>query len=432
MTRLSVDEVAGILPELDELRPVLDLLFARSVPDPERTWSGSGELGTVGDRLVPADALEGTAETLADTARDHLRNLYEAVGRAVGALIGGEPIAAAEAFLDASGLEEEARRLYRAEAYARAAHRAVRSGRDGRVRARCLRRLARILRGQGRLAEAGSRYQEAFDVALPSGAHREATIAAIGRGNVCVDRGRWSEAESWYRRAEELLEELDAGPEHWHVELNLSIVAYRTGDLDASRRHLERAGELAGELDDPDAHPILGNAWGKLHKLSGEPDLAVERLRAALEAADDPLARVTISVNLADSLLDLDRALDAGELAREAERIALQGGVTPKLPDVYRLLGRVARRQGHEDGLVFYERALELIRSRRLPDFERAQTLEEYGALEMEVGRIDSAEAKLAESARLYGSVGMREDAERVHALLEDHEEDPDASDTDV
>jgi hypothetical protein len=54
MTRLRFDDVARALPELDELRPVLDHLLAGSVPDPSRRWAGSGELGTAGARPRPA------------------------------------------------------------------------------------------------------------------------------------------------------------------------------------------------------------------------------------------------------------------------------------------------------------------------------------------------------------------------------------------
>ena len=418
MTPLRVDEVAGILPELDELQPVLDLLFSRAVPDPERTWTGSGELGTVGDRLVPADALEGSAEPLADAARERLLNLYGAVTRAVAAAARGEPVAAAEALLEAGALEEEDRRLDRAAAYARAAHRTVQGERDAAVRAHCLRRLARALRGLGELEEAGARYEQAHELAAPSDERREAAVAAIGRGNVSVDRGRWSEAETWYRRAANLLDGADEDPELWQVELNLSIVARRKGDLAASRSHLETAERLAEEVADETAEAILENGWGMLHRAEGDAEEAVRRFRGALDAAWEPLARVTTTVNLGEALLDLGQSLEAGELGRDAERVALTEGVVPKLPEVYRLLGKVAREHGHDDALVFYEKALEIIRARGLPDFERAQTLEGYAAVERDAGRMDSARARLREAADLYDELGIAEESERVRSLL--------------
>lgn len=420
MKRLRVDEIAGILPELDELRPLLDRIYARAEPDPDRAWSGSGELGTVGDRIVPAGALDGSAEALADEVRDHLRGVYDSVGGAVRSLARGATTDAAEALLDAADREERARHLGRAEAYARAAHHIVRGERDGRIRARCLRRLGRALRSQGRLEEGARRYEEAYRIGTASRAARDAATAAIGRGNIAIDRGRWSEAEEWYDRAAALLEGEEPGPEQWHVELNRSIVAYRRGEFERSREHLDRAEEVAGRVGDASAGPIVENAWGRLLAAEQQTEAAAERLRGALEAAEDPTARVTIAVNLGECLLDLGQPLDAGELARDAERTALREGVVPKLPEVYRLLGRVARAQGHADAIVFYERALDIVRHRDLPAFERAQTLEEYSSLESDAGRTGSARTMLEEALALYRDLGMKEAEQRIAALLEE------------
>lgn len=414
MKRLRVDEIAAILPELDELRPLLDRIYARATPDPDRAWSGSGELGTVGDRIVLADALDGSAEALADRVRDHLRGVYAAVAKAVRALADDAESEAAEAFLEAAELEERERHLSRAEAYARAAFRVVRGDREGRIRARCLRRLARTLRSQGRLQESAERYEDAYRIGAASRARRDAAVAAIGRGNVAIDRGRWSEAGRWYDRAEALLAEEDPGVEQWHVELNRSIVAYRQKEFARSREHLDRAERLAAEVEDGSAPPVLQNARGRLLAAEGRIDEAAEQLERALDTAGTPLARVTVAVNLGECLLDRGQPLDAGELARDAERIALREGVIPKLPEVYRLLGSVARAQGHADAIVFFERALEIVRDRDLPAFERAQTLEEYGAMEAEAGRTGSARKMLEEAIRLYRELGMEEAADRT------------------
>lgn len=178
-------------------------------------------------------------------------------------------------------------------------------------------------------------------------------------------------------------------------------------------------------LEDSEATAVLANGWGMLRRSEGDSEAAAERFRSALLHARDPLARVTVSVNLGECLLELGQILDAGELARDAERVALTEGVLPKLPEVYRLLARVAEAQGHRDGLVFYERALDLIRARELPEFERAQTLEEYGRAEANAGRTDSARVKLSEAAHVYDALGIDEGSARARSLLAGMEEAP-------
>ena len=121
MKPLKFDEVRHILPSLDELRPVFDLLLATSTPDPEHRWSGSGELDTEGARLVEGTAVLDGAAGLVEGARRHTAALYASVAKAVQALSEGDAAAAAAALLDGAALEEHAGRPDRTRAYAEAA-----------------------------------------------------------------------------------------------------------------------------------------------------------------------------------------------------------------------------------------------------------------------------------------------------------------------
>ena len=71
MKRLKLDDVRYVLPDLDELRPIFDHLLARSEPDRARTWSGSGQLDTVGSRLVERDVLSAEIGRLAFQPGSH-------------------------------------------------------------------------------------------------------------------------------------------------------------------------------------------------------------------------------------------------------------------------------------------------------------------------------------------------------------------------
>ena len=83
MKPLRLDQVREILPALDELQPVMDLLVSRSEPDSRRTWTRSGELDTLGDRLISGDALSASALELAAREAAHLQRLYGLAAEAV-------------------------------------------------------------------------------------------------------------------------------------------------------------------------------------------------------------------------------------------------------------------------------------------------------------------------------------------------------------
>jgi tetratricopeptide (TPR) repeat protein len=421
MSRLRVDHVRALLPALDELRPLVGRLVSSSAPDPDRRWSASGELETVGTRLVQVNELEGSLGAVADGVRRELGEIYAAVARALRALDAGDAVGASRAFLEAAELEEARWRMDRAEAWALAAHRVVEGERDRGPAAVALRRAARAARGRGRLGDAFARYGAAYGLSSAAGDEVSAAIAAIGAGNVNVDRGRWTDAEGWYLKA---LAHLDRAPgvhaERWHASLNLSIVARRRGDLEESRRRLEQAEAAAGALAHPMRAVEVENEWGMWALAAGDAAAAEARFRSALAAARDPAspapavsrpgAVVTVLVNLGQALLEQGRGLEAAEVAREAEAEAIRAGVTIRLPEVYRLLGGIAAAGGHAEAFVFYERALTLIEQEGLSAWERAETLGAYARLLEREGRSDEAGAYRAEAESLRQSLGASDE----------------------
>ncbi|HUG36673.1 MAG TPA: hypothetical protein VML54_06970 [Candidatus Limnocylindrales bacterium] len=409
MRKLTLDEAREALPELEELRPLFDHLLARSEPDEARAWSGSGRLGTVGSRLVPEGAVsESAVEDVAAAEAAGLAELYGCTARALSALASGDPPGAAEALLQAAALEERRDRPERAAAYASAAHRAVRDERDQRPAALALRRWARASRALGDLNGALGRYARSHETAQAMADRRGAAEAAIGAGNVLEEQGQWAEAARWYKAA---LAELDAvgepAAERWQALLNLHIVARSSGAVDESVELLEHATNVAAEIDSEVAAPFLENAWGQLLMAQGSFPEAERRLRAALDKAEGARARVTVRLNLAEALLAQGRSLDAAEHTREAEREAIRAGLVTKLPEAYRLLGRIASADGDADAFVLFERALEIIRQRGLPGLEEALTLQAYAESEARRGESESARLLQDEAHERLASLGM-------------------------
>lgn len=419
MAKLRVDEVTSLLAKLDELRPLLDLVIAASVPDPEREWAGSGELGTVGQRLVRGEELEAGTAALVERVREHVAAIYGGVIRAIRALEDGDRAAAATALVEVAEREEAARRLDRAEAYARAAYEAARGLRDQRVAALALRRAARAALELGKFEEARSAYEEAFAIARDAGDETGAAGAAIGAGNVALYRGLWERAREWYRTALEMIgPDGPARTEQWQIYQNLSVTDRRLGDLESSRQWLGRAEAAASASGDREAVADIQHGYARLFTASGEAGRAEAAYRRALAAAERPVAVVTILVNLGECLLSQGRTLEAAECARRAEETAIVSGVVFKLPEVYRLLGAVAEARGFHDAFVFYERAIALVAERRLPEFERAQTLETYAGWDLKHGDRESAVERLREAEATYERAGMEQELQAVREAL--------------
>lgn len=412
MKRLTVDGLRTVLPDLDELRPVADKLLADSRPDPARTWTASGTLASLGDRLVETRGLTGELRTLADAEHRHRERIFEMVGRAVVSLEAGTASPAAAALLDAAALEEERDRAEKAEAYADAACRVARDGEDPGVLSLALRRRGRHRRTMGRYGESARDYGEAALVAESVHDARGRAEALIGRANVLEEQGQWEAAADGYREALATLEALDEPtPELWHAHLNLHVVLRSVGEIDEALPPLRTAQEIARAIGDDGAEPFLANARGQLDMALGDFEAAEEHLRRALEACiargSGSRAEITIRLNLAETLLARDRTLDAAEAARRAERKAIVARMPQKLPEVYRLLGRIAAADGVADAFVLFERALEIIEERRLPALERAQTLQAYAESEARTGDPDAAADLMARADETYDELGI-------------------------
>ncbi|MDX1493177.1 MAG: hypothetical protein R3253_03815 [Longimicrobiales bacterium] len=410
MKRLTVDGIRSVLPPLDELRPLVEHLVATSEADPARAWSGSGELGTAGNRLVDPEALEAAASSLALEEHRHRQDVYRLLAEVVQALAAGDREPAAQALLQIAELEAGRDDAHRAAAYADAAYRVAREGTDPTLVSLALRRRARHRRAEGRYQASLQDYQSAGSVAKAAGDPRGAAEAYIGAGNVLEEQARWGAAADCYRDALALLEAVK-GPvaERWHALLNLHVVLRSTGALDTCLAPLEEAQAVVDALEDPSAVPFLENARGQYRMALGEFQEAEAHLRRGVEAASGSRAEITIRLNLAEALLAQDRRLDAAEEARRAERMAIVSSVHGKLPEVYRLLGRIAAREGTADAFVLFERALEIATDRGLPTIERAQTLQAYAEAEARVGDRDAAEELMAEADRLYRSLGIHQ-----------------------
>ncbi len=406
---LRLEGIFALLPASEGLRPLFDHLLGSSRPDPDRRWTVGGELGTAGARLVEVEGLGGVVTDLvrAQTERAE-RRLRSAVAVLTAAAAGdGEGVVDAlleEAqALEGEGAMEEARDW---------AESAVREGmsRGSPRTGEALRRAGRCARGMGDLEAARSLYEEAHLRSLDLGRPADAVIAATGRGNVAVDQGRWAEAENWYRQGLSLVPDEDRGL-RWRLFQNLGITHRERGDFGEAGEWYRRAAAEAATEGDPAATVEVENGWGQLELARGAPRAAELRFRralAALEAAGGGEGRVAVRVNLGEALLRQGRTLEAGEMGREAEAEALRSGFLRRLPEIYRLLAQVAHVRGEPEAFVFLDRALALVRERRLPPYEEALTLDALAGLREAGGEVEAAADARQLAEEILRRLGIR------------------------
>lgn len=415
---LRLERLLDVLPDSPELRPLLDELFASSRADPERRWTASGELGTAGGRLVDAERFEAGARAWIEAERKRLERRVSAVTAIVSALQRGDPDGLVSVLLDESGALEAEGHGADAERWAHAAYRRAREAGHGRA-AEALRRKARCARAAGALDASARAYAEAFELAMDSDRWRDAVVAATGRGNVAVDQGRWTEAESWYGRALAVLDQdepplvppEDARALRWRVFQNLGITHRERGLLTEAEAWYERAGEESAGLGDPAAAVEIENGRGQLDLARGALRAAELRFRRAIDAIESDIAhevRVAIRTNLGEALLERGHTLDAAAAVREAEAEALRGHHLGRLPAVYRLLARIAHERGEGQAFVLVERALEIVRSAKLPSLEEALTLRVYADLREVQGESEAATEARERAERLFERLGGR------------------------
>lgn len=407
---MRLEHLLDALPRTEAVRPLAARLLGSSRPDEDRRWTASGALGTTGGRIVDIDAFREEAAVWVAEERGRLERRAGAVAEAAEALAAGDARRVVEALLAESGALEADGLSAEARAWADAAFRvAVESGLPRAAEAR--RKAARCARAQGDLDGAVAAYEDAWARARDAERWDDAVVAATGRGNVSVDRGRWADAEAWYRKAMELLSESGAAFEdgvaralRWRLCQNLGITHRERGDLDGSDAWYRRAEEDSRGLDDPAAVIELENGRGQLALARGDLQAAEARFRHALEAISSTRpdeGRVTVRANLAEALLLRGRSLEAGVAAREAEAEAIRGRYLSRLVEVYRVLARIMAARGEGEAFVLVERALELVRDTDLPIWEEARTLRVYADLREAGGEGDLAREARARAAQI-------------------------------
>jgi len=212
---------------------------------------------------------------------------------------------------------------------------------------------------QGDSIEAQALLQRAVDLGLDNAQVAEA-LAMLGRAHGTAGQ---------YERAEEALHEalrrsMGLPGVHARAKIQLGIVRYQTGQVDAARYFLEEAEqELKRQGDQQNRSIALGNL-GMILVMRGEYQQAIDALRTSIELCEalNDLIGVSIQLsNLGEAYLDLGDPAGAQELVERAIRLADLLGSDSMQVNTQRNLGMDLAAQGRlAEGRAIVERALQL------------------------------------------------------------------------
>lgn len=399
---MTLDLLLGALPEQSDLVPLRQALLRASAPDAALAWSRAGSYATFDKRVITAESVGAVVAEAAAAEHARIDSLYTALGEMLEAAANGDHEGAC-ARLIAIGEAMEGENPQGALAYYDVAARYSEGFGNRRFRTHALRRLGRAYGSIGDIDVAIAYFRSALDQATTAGDVESQILVAIGHGVVLGFQGRSAEAIEMYRGA---LERCGA---HYprlraHLAINLAAVLRESGNLEEAEAQLAAGSALWDKLV-PGEHSVWFNNRGLLSLARGEADAAEVMFRQALESAADAFDRAMVLDNLAELSIIRGNLEEAEAYARRAEQQALTAGSPRALAEIYTRLGKIFRLRSDLNGVTFFEKALELCRSRTYPLIE-ANAYLEYGNFRRMLGDREDARSHFERAQQIAADNG--------------------------
>lgn len=423
MTRpdATVEEILGLLPDLDDLEVLRLRLFSAAVRDPGKEWDSSSAYTTIDKRIVTPGAALGALDDARQALQAHVETLHQGLVPVLESFFADDRDASARHLvalgeqLEASGRVQGARRCYRA------ALTVSLPLTDKRPQVLALRRIARVSVHLSDFQEALAYYDRSAEMARDSGDLHGEVVARTGLGNVRLWQGRWAEAEQCYHEALALAD--GAGPgeltlERGQIYNNLGNLTTRLQRLDESEVWFESAFRVWETLPSPEDLAICQHSHANLRQAQGRWDEARRAFEAAFRLPASASARAIIATDFAQWWLHEGHLTQAEEWGRVAEEHAIAAGSPYTLGHMYLGRGNIARARGDEDGFSFFEKALEIAREKGYP-FLEAETLLDYADLRAQNGGGEEAAAYLERACEILRRLGAVGELQRATEALE-------------
>jgi tetratricopeptide (TPR) repeat protein len=407
---------------LEELEALRFALVGAASRDPAKEWAASSAYATIDQRIIGVD---GVTETLQGAERDlhqHISELFATVAGLLRACYAGRETEAAERLIAQGESFEGHGQLVRARQFYEHALRLSLPLPDRSAQIRALRRIGRVLLTCGDLSEAHQYYTRCIQVARDTDDVETEVNARIGAGNALLRQGHRRAAEVAYHDALARIGEAGAKDQlrlqRAQIYNNLAVTALRQDQLAEAEKWLDQVAPLWETVVSPVDVAIYFLHRAELRTRQGDSVEGRRLFEYALSLSAAPSAiRAIIAIDLAGVCMSEGYVQDAIYWAREAEDYAIAARSVDYLCHVYRGLGNIARDTGHEDGVAFYEKALDLARTRGL-SLSEGQTLLEYAELRARADGMEEARVYLQRAREILLEIGAAPEARRAEEAL--------------
>jgi tetratricopeptide (TPR) repeat protein len=400
---VTLDRLLGALPELGELASLRAALLSASVIDLSRLWSQSSAYATYDKRVLTSQAVEHAVAGAARAAHARVDALYSAIGRALAAIVGDDMDSAAMELIAIGEHAEAEENVASALAWYRGADVVAARAGNYALRAIALRYRALLQLNHGAIDDAMADYRASLEQAISAKDVEGQVVAATGLGNVAGYQGRAREALAAFQSALNLCGE--AFPRRRaQLFINMAAMLSEEERFDEASLRLADASALWTHLTDADRCGWY-NSRGLLALNRGEVEMAEGILHQALSSAHSEFERGMVLDSLAELFIRQGNLAEAETLARSAEEAALRAGSPRALAEIYTRLGKIFRLRGDQNGVTFFEKALEICGQGRYPHTE-ANAYLEYGLFRRIHGDIDEARSYFERARQLFGEIG--------------------------
>lgn len=419
----TVEEILGLLPDLEDLEVLRLRVVAAAVRDPEKEWESSSIYSTIDKRIVTPEAVDEAVREAEQAVHDYVATLHAGLSPFFHAFFSGNDGDAALHLISLGEKLEERGRMLGARRCYRSALTVSLPLADKAPQVLALRRVGRASLKVGDLQEAASYYERSAEMAHDSGDLHAEVVARTGHGNVLLWQGRWSDAERCYHEALSVADAAGPGAlllERGQIYNNLGNATTRLRRLDEAEGWFESGFRVWDTLASPLDLGICLHNHAQLREAQGRRDEAASSYEAALKLPVPEWLRASIATDLAAWWLAEGHLTQAEEWGRVAEENAIAAGSPYTLGAMYVGRGRTALARGDADGFIFFEKALEIAREKGYHSLE-AETLVDYAALRAQNDGAEEAAAYLeraCEILRGLGALGISGELERAETAL--------------
>lgn len=417
----TLEELFCLLPDLEELELLRLALVGAAIPNPGKEWDGSSAYATIDKRIVTVDRVESAIEESEKALHEYVSSLHERLRPLFRSFWTGKRGESSRQLVELGERQEKNGQYRKARHCYDVALATALPLPDKDPQILALRRIARVALAQGDLHEAFSYYQRSAELACDAGNTHAEIIARTGLGNVRLWQGRWAEAESCYRVALALVDQVEDRAsvllERAQLYNNLGTSATRQMRLDEADAWFAQALDLWQTLSSQFDLAVCYHNTALLREVQGRREEARQIYQHALSLPIPSGMWAGIAIDLAESYLRDEHVSQAEQWGRAAEDRAIATRSPYFLGRMYHGRGTIVAARGDDGGFTFFEKALQIAHEKEFPLLE-GEILVDYALLRLQTGEVEEAQAYLERARDIFIGLGAVHEQERAEQAL--------------